>query len=313
MKISLVCVFVILAITWGAGCSSGDGEQSDKASSSARDSGRPTVYVVNYPLQYFAERIAGEFASVHFPAPSEVDPAFWKPGAGAVGRYQQADLILLNGATYAKWIPQVSLPASKLINTSEGFRDRYIALEEATTHTHGPGGEHAHAGTAFTTWLDMTLAVEHARTVGAAFARTWPDGNAAFEANFNALETELLELDHDLRAIAEMNPQQLFVASHPVYQYLARRYGLNLESVHWEPDEIPSDIQWNELMSVLEHHPAAWMIWEGEPPPEVTERLESIGVQSIVFDPCANTPETGDFLDVMRANVENLKSAFAKP
>jgi zinc transport system substrate-binding protein len=29
------------------------------------------------------------------------------------------------------------------------------------------------------------------------------------------------------------------LASHPVYQYLARRYGLNLRSLVWETDEVP--------------------------------------------------------------------------
>ncbi|MEA3275247.1 MAG: hypothetical protein U9Q81_08160, partial [Pseudomonadota bacterium] len=38
---------------------------------------RLVLYTVNYPLQYFAERIAGEHAQVVFPAPADVDPAFW--------------------------------------------------------------------------------------------------------------------------------------------------------------------------------------------------------------------------------------------
>ncbi|MBW1818522.1 MAG: hypothetical protein JRJ60_15370, partial [Deltaproteobacteria bacterium] len=33
------------------------------------------VYVVNYPLKYFAERVAGEYARVVFPAPKDGDPA----------------------------------------------------------------------------------------------------------------------------------------------------------------------------------------------------------------------------------------------
>ena len=43
-----------------------------------------TVYVVNYPLKYFAERIAGEHARVVFPAPRDVDPAFWNPDTETV-------------------------------------------------------------------------------------------------------------------------------------------------------------------------------------------------------------------------------------
>ena len=42
-------------------------------------SAAPTVYVVNYPLQYFTQRIAGNHVQVVFPAPPDEDPAFWKP------------------------------------------------------------------------------------------------------------------------------------------------------------------------------------------------------------------------------------------
>ncbi len=36
----------------------------------------PAVYVVNYPLRYFTERIAGDRVDVRFPAPRDVDPAY---------------------------------------------------------------------------------------------------------------------------------------------------------------------------------------------------------------------------------------------
>jgi zinc transport system substrate-binding protein len=40
------------------------------------------------------------------------------------------------------------------------------------------------------------------------------------------------------------------------------------------------------------------------------EKLQTLGVQSLVFDPCGNTPEQGDFLSVMQQNVVNLRQAF---
>ena len=69
-----------------------------------------TVYTVNYPLKYFAERIAGVHATVVFPAPAGGDPAYWLPDGKTISNYQQADLILLNGARYAKWIDMYSSP-----------------------------------------------------------------------------------------------------------------------------------------------------------------------------------------------------------
>ena len=65
-----------------------------------------------------------------------------------------------------------------------------------------------------------------------------------------------------------------------------------------------------ELNRILKEHPANWMIWEGEPIKESTQRLQAVGIDSLMFDPCGNTPGQGDFLSVMRQNVENLKSAF---
>jgi zinc transport system substrate-binding protein len=52
------------------------------------------------------------------------------------------------------------------------------------------------------------------------------------------------------------------------------------------------------------------MIWEGDPGKASIEQLKSEGVKSLVYDPCGNKPEKGDFLSVMRQNVENLRVAF---
>jgi len=56
------------------------------------------------------------------------------------------------------------------------------------------------------------------------------------------------------------------------------------------------------------------MLWEGEPLEKTVAILEELGISSVVFAPCGNTPELGDFLSVMRENVENLGEivAFAK-
>jgi zinc transport system substrate-binding protein len=275
-----------------------------------RSSGTLTVYVVNYPLAYFAERIAGEHAEVVFPAPADTDPAFWIPDTKNIMAYQKADLILLNGANYAKWIGKVSLPRSKMVDTSRTFRDKYIIMEEVLTHSHGPGGEHAHESTAFTVWIDLDLAVRQARAIMKALGRKKPDLKGPFRRNCTVLENDLMALDREIKKIVAKNPSQPLVASHPVYHYLSRRYGLNIKSVHWEPDEVPGAEQMVELKDVIKKHPAKWMIWERNPSGESLEKLESMGINSLVFDPCGNVPEKGDFLRVMRQNIENLKSAY---
>jgi zinc transport system substrate-binding protein len=269
------------------------------------------VFTVNYPLEYFAKRIAGDRAQVEFPAPPEVDPAFWSPDASIVSDYQRADLILRNGAGYAGWIDRVTLPASKLVDTSAGFRDDLIEVSDSVVHAHGPEGDHSHGQKAFTTWLDPTLAVEHARAIRDAMVMLKPEHELEFEERFQELRGDLEELDATLQRNLAAGAGLPVLASHPVYQYLERRYRLDLESVHFEPDEYPDEQSWNELEEILADHPARFMLWERQPTPETVRALLDLGIESVVFNPCSNAPVAGDFLTVMTGNARALERALS--
>jgi zinc transport system substrate-binding protein len=273
-------------------------------------SGRPQVLVANYPLQYFAQRIAGDAVDVLFLAPKDEDPAFWQPDEAAIAAFQQADLILMNGATYSKWADKVTLPESKVVDTSAGFANNFIKVTDLVTHSHGPGGEHSHSGTAFTTWIDFKQASMQAKAVADALVRLVPAAKETIEKNTEALKDELEALDERMSALSRRWAETPLVASHPVYHYLARRYGMNLKSVLWEPENVPDDKAMADLNGILAGHRARWMIWEGEPASESVEKMESVGLKSVVFDPCGNVPENGDFMTMMKANVEALEKAF---
>lgn len=271
---------------------------------------KPVVAVANYPLLYFTERIGNGHIETNFPIPPNVDPAFWNPQPKGVLAFQSADVIFLNGATYSKWLNKVTLPRRKLVNTSHAFKGKYIPIQEMTTHRHGPQGKHAHSGLAFTTWLDFQQAVQQAEAVYEALVKTFPESQQVFQANFSKLKEDLLSLDQKLQEIVKRNRTQPLLASHPIYDYFARRYGLNIRSVLWEPEEVPDTQQWAELERLLSDHPAKWMIWEGEPTSQTVSRLKSLGIDSVVFSPAGNVPDKGDFLTVMNQNIENIKKAF---
>jgi zinc transport system substrate-binding protein len=278
--------------------------------SPAAKSNKPQVLVANYPLQYFAQRIAGDAVEVRFLAPKDEDPAFWQPDEAAIAAFQSADLILMNGATYSKWADKITLPESKVADTSASFKASLIQVNETTTHSHGPGGEHSHSGTAFTTWIDFKQASLQAKTVRDALIRLVPTAKEAMETNYDSFKDGLDTLDDRMSTLSRRWVNQPLVASHPVYHYLARRYGMSLKALLWEPENVPDDKAMADLNAILAGHRARWMIWEGEPAKESIEKLETVGLKSVVFDPCGNVPESGDFMTVMKANLEALEKAF---
>ena len=268
---------------------------------------KPTVQVTNYPLAYFAQRIAGDRIHLEFLPPGEIDPAFWEPTDADLAKLQEADLILANGATYEKWRAHVSVPDELFVETAAPFASQFIEIKDVTTHSHGKEGAHSHSGTAFTTWLDLDQARQQAAATLQALSRLLPEAKESLETSAQALYADLDQLDRDLSAAAKALGNRPLVASHPVYHYLARRYGLNLQSVLWEPDVVPDEAAIQELQGILAKHPAQAMIWEGDPAPASVAKLQALGIKSIVFDPCGNRPETGDWLSVMQGNVANLR------
>ncbi|HEY2574435.1 MAG TPA: zinc ABC transporter substrate-binding protein, partial [Verrucomicrobiaceae bacterium] len=186
---------------------------------------------------------------------------------------------------------------------------KFIVVKNAVTHSHGKQGQHSHDGISFTTWIDFQQAISQADALCEALKRLKPESVEHFALNFDDLKKDLLALDNRMLAVGKKLANQPVVASHPVYQYWARRYGINLEALLWEPEEVPADAQMEDLKKILANHPAKWMVWEGEPADESVRKIKALGLESVVFDPCANIPDKGDLMSVMKQNVAAMEKA----
>ena len=284
---------------------------SEKKAPQEKELGKPLVISVNYPLHYFAQRIGGDLIRAEFPLPNDIDPAFWKPKAEAVHRFQKANLILDNGADYAKWMKQVSLPQSKILNTSSEFTEALLREARGVSHSHGPEGEHSHGELAFTIWLNFRLAIRQAEAIRTSLMKIMPEQEELLETNFKSLSSDLKSLDLQISEIALNFKGRTLLASHPVYQYLGNGYDFGVDSKHWEPDQMPEPEDLESFQDKLAELNNPVMLWEAEPLPKMRQWLEEIGVEIVVFEPCGNEPNDGDFLTVMKRNLENLKMATA--
>ena len=267
------------------------------------------IVTSNYPLYFFASRIVeGVAYAPEIVLPEiEGDPALWVPNAEQIQQLQAADAVILNGAGAESWLNLISIDRRRLVDTSSDIVDRLIPLEGSVLHQHGPDGEHSHQGTAFTTWLDPQLAIMQAQSITDVLIEIAPSGETGFRENMAGLERDLVELDSIFTERFSQLDGRPILFSHPVYQYLQRRYVINGQSVHWEPDEAPSTSDWIALQQIRAHHPASIMIWENQPLAPTAKRLSDAGITSITFETLANRPDQGDYLSVMRENAEQLE------
>ncbi|QFT59333.1 Manganese ABC transporter substrate-binding lipoprotein precursor [Sulfitobacter sp. THAF37] len=266
---------------------------------------RPVVAAVNYPLAWMAERLGGSAIEVLFPVPDGQDPSFWRPGLSEIAAIQRADVIALNGAGFAGWTARTSLPRSRVVDTSAGFSDAYIATE-SVTHSHGADGEHSHTGIASYTWLDFAQAARQAEALAAAMQRRILAATDGVAAALPALTADLEALDGETRKALAGLQGTTILATHPRYQYLARAYGLKIDALDWEAGAMPDADQWQALNDRAAETGATLLIWEAAPPPKAIDRAADMGLRSVVFAPLATRPTDGDFLSVMRAQVSDL-------
>ena len=272
------------------------------------------VITSNYPLYFFASRIAeGVSAAPEIVYPDiEGDPAFWSPSAEQIQLLQSADAVILNGAGAESWLGLITLDRRRLVDTSLAIVDQLIPLDESVQHQHGPEGEHSHQGTAFTLWLDPQLAIAQAQSVTNTLIELAPMVAPQLRENMAKLQQEFMLLDTQLADVFTLLEGKPLLFSHPVYQYLQQRYGISGQSVHWEPEIEPSTSAWIELQQILTRQPTALMIWEDEPLSLTAERLSRMGLKVVTFHTVANRPAEGDYLSVMRANAERVASLLAQ-
>ncbi|WP_165606596.1 metal ABC transporter substrate-binding protein [Yoonia litorea] len=257
---------------------------------------KPRVVTANYPLQYMAERLLDDAADVVFPVPEGVDPSFWRPSIEDISAIQSSDLILLNGAGFSTWVDRVSLPRAKTVNTSAGLEDQFI-VTESITHSHGDGGEHSHEGLAAYLWLDPTLAIAQAESVAEAITARGLAVDIDVGTQLSALRTDLEALD----ALAETSMVNLedtaIIATHPRYQYLARRYDLSITSLEWEAGAMPTEADWTALADLVAQTGAQVLFWEAAPPAEAMDTAADMGLENVVFPTLAHAEGGRDFLE----------------
>jgi zinc transport system substrate-binding protein len=278
--------------------------------------GRVQVVAAFYPLQYVAERVAGEHAEVTNLTQPGKEPHDLELAPNQVAALADADLVIYESDFQTAVDAAVdenrdgpSVDASKVVDLATVAGEHGDEESGHDEHEHGEFDPHF--------WQDPLKMVDLTKAVAAKLAKVDPDHAADYTANAAALTRDLQVLDGEFATGLTGCKRDTVVVNHDAFEYLAR-YGLHLESiVGLSPDAEPTAHALAALHDLIKEDGITTVFSETLASKKSAEALAGdLDITTAVLDPLEGlTSEAedngGNYLTVMRQNLAALQKANA--
>ena len=303
------------------GCSDVRDKSTTDISGNSSVDRTPVVVVTSQPLFELTTLLAGNQIDVQKITPNNIASRLWKPKKEDVKRLQQADLILISGAGYEPWKDRVSLPGSRLKETSVGYYSQFIRIPDAITHQHGPEGQHAHPGTVWATWLDPELAESQCTRVADLLSELRPSASTEIATTITNIKAQLAATQNLAKEISSLTSARKItvVGDSPHYHYLTSKLGWDFQYVHWDESQELTAVAKDELSALARKLPSnqtRFFLLNSLHAESTASFAVEAGFEVIRIDLCEYPPADGSqdrFLDRIHSNMERIKSAMDVP
>lgn len=229
----LLSLIIIVLIFMSVGCSNSNEKLSNKGNNKIQ------INTSLYVLEYFSERIGGDYVSVTNLVPPGSSPHDYEPTTKDMVKLMNGDIFVYNGAGLEGWVDKAIQNLNKerveIIVASKG-----IDLMEGVDHHDGEadyGNGEVHSIDSHV-WLDPVDAIKQAEQIKNGLIKKDPEHQTVYEDNFNSLKKDLLSLDTKFKNELKDTKRKEFFVSHAAFGYLTKQYGLKQYPVS---GLIPSD------------------------------------------------------------------------
>ena len=279
-----------------------------------------TVAVSIAPLFTFAEQLAPENARVSMLIPPGVSPHGYEPNPGQISTLAEADIVLLNGLG----IDDVFRGPLQRI----GNEDRHVLVfadicgladnDKDKTDDHAgnaeqsePAEHHHHdLQTDPHLWLDPGLVLKLIDPLREVFLQVAEndDQRLAIKAAAEKTRNRVLEIDRQYRERLAPFSGYAFIAEHPAWNRIARRYGLKAAGfLRLIPRVEPTPKVVDELVRQIKKENVRVIVVEPQFPSATADRLaELTGIRVVRLDPLGE----GDWFAMMQANLDSIVEGF---
>jgi zinc transport system substrate-binding protein len=300
----------LLPLTMAAGCTAAGPANSVDT----KQPGRLTIVAAFYPLQFVAQRVAGNHAEVSNLTQPGAEPHDLELTPRQVARLTTASLVIYQKG-FQPAVDEAVLQSgnSEVIDTGTVVPLRPLSTIE-DDHDHGPGAERDDPEMDPHVWLDPTAVSAIARTVQVRLSTLDPDHAAEYSRNTDTLHKQLISLDRSFRAGLRHCVRTEFMTTHAAFGYLAARYHLTQIAISGlSPDSEPSPARIAEVQREARDHQLTTIFYETLVSPAVAQAIaDDLDLATDVLDPVEGITSQSrgrDYLSVMYANLAALRKA----
>lgn len=292
-----------------------------------------SVYTTVYPLQYFTERIGGEFVNVQSIYPAGANEHSFEPTQKDMMALADADVFFYIGQGLEGFVESAKKTLAnehvKLVATADNISEAqfhistgHVHAEDEEEHDHdhdheGEHEEHSHHEHDTHVWLSPVLSKDLALAIKDELVATLPEQEAFFTKNYEALTKELDELNADFEEMAANTTKKTFFVSHAAFGYIAGHYGFNQVPVAGlNSQSEPSQKQLAKIVDLAKAENIQYIFFEQNVSSNLTSVIQKeVGAEALTLHNLSvltkdDIKNNETYFTLMQHNIEQLAKAL---
>ena len=319
MKKALLLFLVLTLTLFIAAC--GDKTTSEETTQDNNDTLQ--VYTTVYPLQYFAERIGGDAVQVSSIYPAGANEHTFEPTQKEMLDLADADLFFYIGFGLEGFVENAK-------KTLESEHVKMIATIDAVSDNQLKASSHEVTKKKITSmmnmikenidphvWISPIISQSLALSIKDSLVDAAPDQKETFEKNYEALITELQQLDANYEEMARSAKNKTFFVSHAAFGYIANTYGLEQIAIAGlNSQDEPSQKELTKIINLAKEKNIKYILFEQNVSSKLTEVIQKeVGAKSLVLHNLGvlskeDIENNETYFTLMNENLRNFKNSI---
>ncbi|MEH7254970.1 zinc ABC transporter substrate-binding protein [Neobacillus niacini] len=309
-KIILYLLFILLMGLVMTACSEEKGQPQ-------KETDQLSVYTTVFPLQYFTERIGGNFVNVHTVYPPGADEHTFEPSQKDMIKLADSDLFFYIGLGLEGFVEKAKETLKtenvSLIPTADNLIlnpvEEHEEHEDHEDHGHGDFNPHV--------WLDPIYSKEIAAVIRDTLVEKMPQNKEAFDQNFQQLAIELDELNSKFESTIQNAKHKNILVTHSAFSYWKQRYGIEEISISGlSTTNEPTQKELEKIISLANKEGIHYILYEQNVQSKLAEIVQKeIGAKALFVHNLGvltkeNIKNKETYFTLMEQNIASLKTAL---